>query len=251
MSTATSDQVTNDKSDFRDLHPNPIKLDGSNYLLWSRSASFAIAGRGLTDYIDGIIPMPTTPGAARTKWLAHNGLLMSYLIWAACKETYGQLGNDAQVYELRKKVLHTTQGDLIVSKYYATLSSLWRQLDHFSDYHPDTVANIVAYKKHVDKIRVYDILAGLNDDLQAFLRVLRSSAAAASTTSAATANSLAPSSSYFARSGSGVFQDLASGKTIGLGKVPGGLYLLDDGHLSPPIGLVHVIGSPSLDIALL
>ncbi|XP_043697057.1 uncharacterized protein LOC122647814 [Telopea speciosissima] len=83
-------------------------------------------------------------------------------IWMAAKETYGQIRNDAQVYELRKKIHETTQMDLSTSKYYALLRSLWQQLDHYTDYQPTNPTDIAAYRKHVDKIRVYDFLAGLN-----------------------------------------------------------------------------------------
>ena len=52
-------------------------------------------------------------------------------IWDATTQTYSQSGNDAQVYELRKKVHETKQGEMTIAQYFFELNSLWQELDYY------------------------------------------------------------------------------------------------------------------------
>lgn len=71
-------------------------------------------------------------------WLKHSmqphivrGYLLLDSAWKiknAANQTYSQLGNDAQVYELRKKVHETKQGEMTVAQDFSELNSLWQEL---------------------------------------------------------------------------------------------------------------------------
>lgn len=161
---------------------NPIKLDGSNYLIWSRSCYLTIVSRGLTGYLTGESVQPTTGDDAIRKWISENALVMAYLvnsmtdsiargylfldtaakIWEAAKETYSQVGNDAQIYELQQKIHETKQRELSLSQYYSKLRSLWHELDFYDDFHPTNPLDAAAFQKRVEKFRVFEFLAGLN-----------------------------------------------------------------------------------------
>ncbi|KAA8517782.1 hypothetical protein F0562_015258 [Nyssa sinensis] len=86
-------------------------------------------------------PAPTDP--TFKQWRSSNSLVMSWLfnsmqshislgflflttyeIWTAVAQTYSQVGNDAQIYDLRKRVHETKQKDLSVAKYYDDLNGL-------------------------------------------------------------------------------------------------------------------------------
>ena len=127
------------------LQISPLKLDGTNYLAWSRSCLLSIKARGLQGYINNGKRRPDDTNPAVHKWDSENSLIMSWLInlmqpqlargyllldtaqkiWDATTQTYSQSGNDAQVYELRKKVHETKQGEMTIAQYFSELSSLW------------------------------------------------------------------------------------------------------------------------------
>ena len=167
---------------YSSFSTNPIKLDGSNYLIWSRSCYLTIVSRGLTGYLTGESVQPTTGDDAIRKWISENALVMAYLvnsmidsiargylfldiaakIWEAAKDTYSQVGNDAQIYELQQKIHETKQRELSLSQYYSELRSLWHELDFYDDFHPTNPLDAAAFRKRVDKFRVFEFLAGLN-----------------------------------------------------------------------------------------
>lgn len=68
------------------LNENPslqittVKLDGSNYLAWSRSALLSIKSRGMVDYLTGKRKEPDISDPAYAKWDSENSLVMSWLI---------------------------------------------------------------------------------------------------------------------------------------------------------------------------
>eukprot|EP00257_Ricinus_communis_P026984 XP_025014398.1 uncharacterized protein LOC112536055 [Ricinus communis] len=84
-------------------------------------------------------------------------------IWDAAAQTYSQSGNDAQVYELRKKIHETKQGELTIAQYFSELNGLWQELDYYQDLQASCTADATKFHKIMEKERVYDFLAGLND----------------------------------------------------------------------------------------
>lgn len=49
----------------------------------------------------------------------------------AVSQTYSQVGNDAQVYELVEKSHKTRQGEKSVAYYYAKFSAVWQETDYY------------------------------------------------------------------------------------------------------------------------
>nr|CAD1822861.1 unnamed protein product [Ananas comosus var. bracteatus] len=83
-------------------------------------------------------------------------------IWSAAAQTYSKVGNDALVYEIRKKKLHETkQGDMTIAQYFSELSSLWQELDYYQDFNAECPSDATKFQKLMEKERVYDFLAGL------------------------------------------------------------------------------------------
>ncbi|KAK6930599.1 Retrotransposon Copia-like, N-terminal [Dillenia turbinata] len=131
------------------LQISPVKLDGTNYLSWSRSCLLFIQARGLKGYVTGEKPKPTITDSTYNQWEAENSLVMSWLInsmqphiskgyllfnnvhkiWSAVSLTYSQVGNDSQYYELRNKAV--------------------------------CPEDATKFQKLVEKERIYDFLAGL------------------------------------------------------------------------------------------
>ncbi|GMP92340.1 hypothetical protein CsSME_00042602 [Camellia sinensis var. sinensis] len=169
-------------TDNPSLQISPVKLDGSNYLIWSRSCGLAIAARRLTGYITGSLPLPDGDASLHTQWISENALVMTWLInsmqptisrsfllldtahkiWTAAAQMYSQQGNDAQAYELRKKLRSLDQKDRSLAVYYAELSSLWQELDYYQSFQAVCSQDATLFQQTVEKERVYDFLAGLN-----------------------------------------------------------------------------------------
>ena len=166
------------------LQITSYKLNGKNYLQWSRSVQMVIRGRGKIGFLDGSLTKPSSTDPSYSTWDTQNALVMSWLInsmeenigslylvhstakviWDKVKVAYSDLDNSAQLCELRDKARDLKQGSMDVTEYYTTLTKLWQDLDLFE---PNDWCSecIVKYAKLVEKTRTYDFLAGLNKDL--------------------------------------------------------------------------------------
>lgn len=52
-------------------------------------------------------------------------------VWTAVTTIYSSTGDAAQGYEFRKQARETTQKELSLISYFATLNTIWQQLDFF------------------------------------------------------------------------------------------------------------------------
>lgn len=56
------------------------KLNGKNYLQWSRSVPMVTRGKGKLGYLDGSIPKPNTTDSMFPNWDVQNSMVMAWLI---------------------------------------------------------------------------------------------------------------------------------------------------------------------------
>lgn len=54
-------------------------------------------------------------------------------LWEAVKETYSDLENSSQLFELRNMARNLKQGDMDVTHYFNSLKNLWQELDLFNE----------------------------------------------------------------------------------------------------------------------
>ena len=71
-------------------------------------------------------------------------------LWDAMNETYSNLANSLQVYELKTKIGNTTKGNLFVTSYYNMLKSLWQELDLFYDLEWSCAEDNAQYQRTVE-----------------------------------------------------------------------------------------------------
>ncbi|GMP24281.1 hypothetical protein CsSME_00001600 [Camellia sinensis var. sinensis] len=62
-------------NDSPSLQISPMKLDGTNYLIWPCSCSLAIAARRFTGYITSDLPQPAYDDPLHTQWVSENSLV--------------------------------------------------------------------------------------------------------------------------------------------------------------------------------
>ena len=100
--------------------PINIKLDGSNYALWSQVAEMYISGKDKLGYIDGTFPQPSAIDPTFRKWRTENAIVKGWLInsidpslvgnfirfptakgvWDSIATTYFDGSDTSQVYDL-------------------------------------------------------------------------------------------------------------------------------------------------------
>lgn len=103
------------------------------------SCKLFIKARGLEDYVTGVGGQkPVANNLTAPQWSSlvvsclinamQPNIICGYLLlniawkmWSAAALTYSQIDNDAQTYELRKKVYETKQGETTTMQYYVEL----------------------------------------------------------------------------------------------------------------------------------
>ena len=161
------------------------KLNVKNYIPWSQAMKLMIRGRGRLGYLTRLVKTPQKDDPAYQKWDAENSTIMAWLInsmeeeigqlflflpvakdiWYMAKETYSDMGNSAQISELKSRLRETKHDSMSVTQYYSTLAQLWKELDLFVETDWSCTQDNVKYTKMLEKERVFEFLARLNKEL--------------------------------------------------------------------------------------
>ena len=133
-----------ENSNHTSLQITTHKLNGTNFLKWSRLVLMVVRGKGKLDYLDGTIKKPSTDDPSYPSWEAQNSMVMAWLIhsmedniadtyilfptakriWNAVTLAYSDLKNSSQMFELRNKARNLRQGEHDVTQYYTDLTKL-------------------------------------------------------------------------------------------------------------------------------
>ena len=161
------------------------KLNGKNFLQRSKSVELVIRGRGKLGYLIGAAIKPEDGDPQCEVWDANNSIVMSWLVnsiienihntclyftiakelWDYLHLAYFDRDNSGQLYELRNQARLFNQGDKDVTTYFTYLYKLWQELDLFYSCIMECPTDWKRYREKLDKKRIYDFLAGLNNDL--------------------------------------------------------------------------------------
>ena len=118
-----------------------IKLDSTNYAIWSQIVEMYVTGKDKLGYINDDLPQPSTTDPSFRRWLTENATVKGCLIgsmdpslignfirfptekqvWDAIATTYFNGSDATQVYELRRRVARLRQGSGFLEKYYNDL----------------------------------------------------------------------------------------------------------------------------------
>ncbi|XP_070678048.1 uncharacterized protein [Malus domestica] len=116
--------------------PNTVKLNGSNYPLWSKVLEMHIAGRGRKGFVTGSTKEPAEDSAEYMTWETWNAIVKSFRL---C-----QKGRPVGVY-------------------YADLKSVWQELDQRRPIKMKCAVDLKTFREEIQIDRVYAFLAGLDD----------------------------------------------------------------------------------------
>ena len=165
--------------------PISVKLDGSNYGLWSQVVEMYISGKDRLGYINGDYPQPPETDPSFRKWRTENAMVKGWLInsmdhslvvnfiryptakqvWDSAATTYFDGTDTSQVYELRRRVSRMKQAGGSIEKYYNDLQGLWREIDFRRPNPMKCAIDIQSYNSILQEERVYTFLDGLDDRL--------------------------------------------------------------------------------------
>ncbi|KAK3037954.1 hypothetical protein RJ639_030659 [Escallonia herrerae] len=125
------------------------KLTKKNYLEWAQSVKLAIDGRGKLGHLTGDVRQPAAGDPSLSSWRSENSLIIAWLInsieptigkpylfhpttkdvWEVVRETYSDVENSSQIFDLKTKLWKSKQGEHEVTIYYNEIVSLWQELD--------------------------------------------------------------------------------------------------------------------------
>ena len=162
-----------------------IKLNGTNYAIWSQIMEMYISGKDKLGFINGDLSPPTPTDPTFRQWRTENSIVKGWLInsmephlidnfirfptaksvWDSIATTYFDGSDTSQIFELKKKITQMQQHGGTLESYYNSLQGLWREID-FRRPNPMLCTNdIEQFNKLQQEDRVYTFLDGLDDRL--------------------------------------------------------------------------------------
>ncbi|XP_073227024.1 uncharacterized protein [Cicer arietinum] len=161
------------------------KLNGKNYVEWSQTARLILDDKGIYGFLTGEVQMSATTDPKYRFWKSENSVIIDWLlsnmestikkpfmffptakeVWEAVKETYSDIQNSSQIFDLKSRLWHTRQGDRDVTTYYNELMTLWQELDLCYDDNWKCCEDSVLFLKRHENDRVFMFLVGLNKRL--------------------------------------------------------------------------------------
>ncbi|RVW24901.1 hypothetical protein CK203_079484 [Vitis vinifera] len=135
-----------------------IKLDGTNYALWSQVVEMYISGKDKLGYINGDIPQPPLTDPTFRKWRTDDAIVKGWLINSMDPSLIGNF-----IRFPTAKLLKQAGGSL--EKYYNDLQGLWREIDFRRPNPMECAVDIHNYNLLLQEDRVYVFLDGLDDRL--------------------------------------------------------------------------------------
>ncbi|KAK2991229.1 hypothetical protein RJ640_018312 [Escallonia rubra] len=162
-----------------------IKLDSTNYGLWSQIVEMYISGKDKLGYINVDILQPQVTDPNFRKWRTENAVVKGWLInsmdpslisnfirfpkakevWDNIATTYFDGTDTSQVYDLKRQVMRLKQGEGSIETYYNNLQGLWREIDFRRPNPMKCEVDIQKDNSILQEDRVYTFLDGLDDRL--------------------------------------------------------------------------------------
>ncbi|KAK9732802.1 hypothetical protein RND81_04G023300 [Saponaria officinalis] len=159
------------------------KLNHHNYAKWARLMYLAISGRGRLQHITAA--PPNTDDTEYPKWVQRDSQVFSWIIeninsdivnqfldyptakelWKGIETLYSSGKDELQIYDLATKVGSIKQGKDSIEVFYGKLISIWKEIDRRTPSPMKCPEDITAYNNIIQRQRLYQLLAGINDSL--------------------------------------------------------------------------------------
>ncbi|KAF3786509.1 hypothetical protein EJ110_NYTH11716 [Nymphaea thermarum] len=151
-----------------------VKLDGSNYEIWSRVFMMSVIGHQKEHVIEENEPVEKS--GKYVSWKGDNNIVMSWIMnsvqsqiastiayytsakqmWDFLKHTYSNDKNVNKILQVEEELLNLQQGDQSLAQYFASLKSISERLKALRPLCP------TCYKTHGEQSMVAKFLLGLS-----------------------------------------------------------------------------------------
>ncbi|TXG60888.1 hypothetical protein EZV62_012251 [Acer yangbiense] len=163
-----------------------VKLNGHNFMEWSQSAKITLMSRGKMKYVNGTATAPEKTDPKYETWEIENYTVMSWLIrsmqpeiiktylllptareiWLAVHKTFSKIGFTSQIFQIKRQIEKTKQGNISVTDYYNNLKGLLTELDLYQNVEMESATDTARLKDLLEKERVFKFLLGLNPEFE-------------------------------------------------------------------------------------
>ncbi|KAL4644557.1 hypothetical protein ACB092_02G173100 [Castanea dentata] len=134
------------------IAPIGIKLEGSNYALWSQVVEMYIFGKDKLGYINGDSPQPLETDPSFRRWRTENAIVKGWLINSM----------DPSLIPNFIRFPTAKQAGASIEKYYNDLQGLWQEIDFHHPNPMECAIDIQKYNSILQEDRVYTFLDGLD-----------------------------------------------------------------------------------------
>ncbi|CAL1353264.1 unnamed protein product [Linum trigynum] len=171
-----------------------VKLDGSNYHVWSRSMRIDLKTKKKLGFIDGSLPMPETTDPNYEAWEQSNTNVVGWILhsllepiaeavmdnetaqdmWKDLRERYGET-DSIRLAHVRTMIACCKQGNDSVTDFYNRLGLLWTEFMSFKSIpacecggvpYTFTCATYAAVKQSQEQDHTIDFITRLNDSFE-------------------------------------------------------------------------------------
>ncbi|KAG2670262.1 hypothetical protein I3760_14G077600 [Carya illinoinensis] len=148
-----------------------VKLNGKNYILWSKSVEMFLKGKGLrrTHLVDSMLESTSSTFA---QWEQEDAQICSLMLTSIepnicaslryLKQMYSGVGNTTRIYELCQQFFGLEQGVLGLEKYYSKVMGICEEL---KIYQPIT-SDVSIMLKQREEFNVVRFLVGLKPEYE-------------------------------------------------------------------------------------
>jgi hypothetical protein len=163
--------------------PFGFKLNKTNFKIWSRMLELHAAGLNKLGYLTGQNARVEEGNSGYSKWCTEDAVVRGWLlktmephliglfidlssakeIWDSVTQTFYVGVDESQFYELCCKATRTKQNGRPVNLYYAELNSVWQEIDKQRPIKMICAANLRTRQEEIQKDRIYDFLACLDE----------------------------------------------------------------------------------------
>lgn len=160
-----------------------VKLNSTNYSLWSRLMKIALGGRGKSAHITGL-PQPPLPSyPAYPAWEQQDQLVFTWIIdniddslvnnvsrystaktlWDGLAVTYGSGSDLLQIFDLHKRCYTIKQANRPLEALWDQFQGLWMTIDTLDPNPMESPGDIATYAKKVQEQRLYQLLLAVDE----------------------------------------------------------------------------------------
>ncbi|PKI51701.1 hypothetical protein CRG98_027864 [Punica granatum] len=137
-----SSVYTVNPSDYTGVSLINCKLNGSNYLTWSRAMKTALIAKNKSSVACATVAQD---------------------LWEDLRERYSQ-GNDTRVYQLKAEIGSSKQEGMTVSRYYSRLKTLWDELENYLETPMCSCSAFRVYTAQKEREKTHQFLMGLGSE---------------------------------------------------------------------------------------